>query len=165
MDKEVDFAAGGIAECVTPAKGNEGTTSTSPHEETVPKTEIDTVCSYYMKTGLCKFGATCKWVHPSDRLAVDRTRVRESAEVQASKRSQQKVQTWMFPHRPNAGPCAHFLRTKECSFGPKCVFDHPYGMFLPQREGVSQCAAFLQSKIVFGLVFSLMVYVSVGDSG
>jgi hypothetical protein len=27
-------------------------------------------CSYYMRTGLCRFGMTCKFNHPADRKMV-----------------------------------------------------------------------------------------------
>lgn len=35
-----------------------------------PERDAEPDCSYYMRTGLCRFGMTCKFNHPPDRKLV-----------------------------------------------------------------------------------------------
>lgn len=102
------------------------------------------VCNFYMKTGTCKYDASCKWTHPADRSAVDMVRVRLSTEAVAEQRS--KMTTTSFPHRVNVLPCTHFMRNRECKFGAACKFDHPYGVTLPQRVATApNCSYYMKS--------------------
>lgn len=59
-------------------------------------------CSFFMRTGDCKYGRNCKWDHPEN-----------------------SVNTKGYPVRPGETPCAFYLRTGECKFSNTCKFDHP----------------------------------------
>ncbi|KAL8233167.1 hypothetical protein R6Q57_002945 [Mikania cordata] len=64
-------------------------------------------CQYYLKTGTCKFEATCKFHHPRDMAG------RVSLNVLG------------YPLRPNEPECPYYLRTRQCRFGNTCKFHHP----------------------------------------
>ncbi|KAB1202405.1 Zinc finger CCCH domain-containing protein ZFN-like [Morella rubra] len=65
---------------------------------------------YYLKTGTCKFGATCKFHHPRDKAGfVGRV----------------ALNILGYPLRPNETQCAYYLRTGQCKFGSTCKFHHP----------------------------------------
>jgi hypothetical protein len=69
-------------------------------------------CQYYMKTGDCKFGITCRYHHPKDRATPSPTCVLSPIGL---------------PLRPGAPPCTFYTRYGICKFGPTCKFDHPLG--------------------------------------
>ncbi|KAG6554599.1 hypothetical protein Mapa_003617 [Marchantia paleacea] len=69
-------------------------------------------CQYYMKTGDCKFGITCKYHHPKDRATPSPTC---------------GLSPIGLPLRPGAQPCTFYTRYGICKFGPTCKFDHPLG--------------------------------------
>ncbi|OEL14888.1 Zinc finger CCCH domain-containing protein 63 [Dichanthelium oligosanthes] len=72
-------------------------------------------CSYYMRTGMCRFGMTCKFNHPADRkLAVAAARMK-------GEYPQRNGQ----PECQNEKECAYYLRTGQCKFGSTCKFHHP----------------------------------------
>lgn len=70
-------------------------------------------CQYYMKTGNCKFGASCKYHHPPDRVS----------SIAAC-----FLGPLGLPLRPGTQPCTFFMQNGYCKFGPTCKFDHPMGM-------------------------------------
>ncbi|XP_044499755.1 zinc finger CCCH domain-containing protein ZFN-like [Mangifera indica] len=66
-------------------------------------------CSYYMSTGLCRFGATCRFNHPPNRkLAIATARIKGE-----------------FPERIGQPECQYYLKTGTCKFGATCKFHHP----------------------------------------
>ncbi|KAH0994494.1 hypothetical protein GBA52_018358 [Prunus armeniaca] len=70
-------------------------------------------CSYYIRTGLCRFGATCRFNHPPNRkLAIATARMKGE-----------------FPERigqPECQACiSYYLKTGTCKFGATCKFHHP----------------------------------------
>ncbi|XP_031377744.1 zinc finger CCCH domain-containing protein ZFN-like isoform X2 [Punica granatum] len=66
-------------------------------------------CSYYIRTGLCRFGATCRFNHPSNRkLAIANARMKGE-----------------YPERPGQPECQYYLKTGTCKFGATCKFHHP----------------------------------------
>ncbi|KAG0589622.1 hypothetical protein KC19_1G034500 [Ceratodon purpureus] len=67
-------------------------------------------CQYYMKTGDCKFGTTCRYHHPKDRATPSPTC---------------HLSPIGLPLRPGAPPCSFYTRYGICKFGPTCKFDHP----------------------------------------
>ncbi|PIA29833.1 hypothetical protein AQUCO_05800125v1 [Aquilegia coerulea] len=67
-------------------------------------------CQYYLKTGTCKFGATCKFHHPRDKAGIAGRVV---------------LNILGYPFRPNENECAYYLRTGQCKFGNTCKFHHP----------------------------------------
>eukprot|EP00249_Psilotum_nudum_P021734 c28224_g3_i1 orf=657-1928(-) len=67
-------------------------------------------CHYYMKTGDCKFGASCKFHHPKDG---------------STSSSSCALSIIGLPLRPGQPPCTFYIRYGICKFGPTCKFDHP----------------------------------------
>jgi hypothetical protein len=67
-------------------------------------------CQYYMKTGDCKFGITCRYHHPKDRAIPSPTCI---------------LSPMGLPLRPGAPPCSFYNHYGICKFGPTCKFDHP----------------------------------------
>ncbi|XP_073099086.1 zinc finger CCCH domain-containing protein ZFN-like isoform X3 [Elaeis guineensis] len=65
---------------------------------------------YYLKTGTCKFGATCKFHHPKDKAGM-------AGRVQ--------LNILGYPLRLNEKECAYYIRTGQCKFGNTCKFHHP----------------------------------------
>ncbi|PKU74721.1 zinc finger CCCH domain-containing protein ZFN-like isoform X1 [Dendrobium catenatum] len=64
-------------------------------------------CAYYIRTGLCRFGITCRFNHPPNRkLAVSRMK-------------------GGYPERIGQPECQYYLKTGTCKFGPTCKFHHP----------------------------------------
>ncbi|KAM7280297.1 hypothetical protein ACFE04_007431 [Oxalis oulophora] len=69
-------------------------------------------CQFYMKTGDCKFGVSCRYHHPSDPTAPKQNFLLSPIGL---------------PLRPGAQPCSHYAQRGVCKFGPACKFDHPIG--------------------------------------
>lgn len=46
-----------------------GASSGSPREQVFPERPGEPECQYYLKTGDCKFGSSCHFDHPRDRVA------------------------------------------------------------------------------------------------
>ncbi|GLT28109.1 hypothetical protein SLA2020_030650 [Shorea laevis] len=67
-------------------------------------------CSYFMKTGDCKFKSNCKFHHPKDRIA-------KAPPCSLSDKG--------LPLRPDQNTCGYYSRYGICKFGPACKFDHP----------------------------------------
>lgn len=89
-------AAGGADE---PAGGKGGFTERLPRRPGMPD------CKFYMTTGECHYGPSCKWDHPD--------------------RKQTPLNSRGFPLRPGESECAFYMRTTICKFGDKCRFNHP----------------------------------------
>ncbi|KAL0405301.1 UNVERIFIED_CONTAM: Zinc finger CCCH domain-containing protein 26 [Sesamum latifolium] len=62
---------------------------------------------YYLKTGTCKYGSTCKYHHPKDR----------QADV--------LMNLVGLPMRQNTRSCPYYMRTGLCKYGYACKFHHP----------------------------------------
>ncbi|KAK7291573.1 hypothetical protein RIF29_06829 [Crotalaria pallida] len=67
-------------------------------------------CSFFLKTGDCKFKSNCKFHHPKNRTA------RLPPCILSDKG---------LPLRPDQNICSHYSRYGICKFGPACRFDHP----------------------------------------
>ncbi|XP_038973176.1 zinc finger CCCH domain-containing protein ZFN-like isoform X3 [Phoenix dactylifera] len=66
-------------------------------------------CAYYIRTGLCRFGMTCKFNHPPNRkLAIAAARIKGG-----------------YPERVGQPECQYYLKTGTCKFGATCKFHHP----------------------------------------
>jgi hypothetical protein len=66
-------------------------------------------CAYYIRTGLCRFGSTCRFNHPHDRKLVIAT-----ARIKGE-----------YPERIGQPECEFYLKTGTCKFGVTCKFHHP----------------------------------------
>ncbi|KAI4303196.1 hypothetical protein MLD38_038856 [Melastoma candidum] len=67
-------------------------------------------CQYYLKTGDCRYGSSCRYHHPPEANAAANVILNPLG----------------LPLRPGVTPCMHFARG-ECKFGPACKFDHSVG--------------------------------------
>ncbi|KAM1025765.1 hypothetical protein ACFX13_039522 [Malus domestica] len=99
-------------------------------------------CSYYLKTGSCKFGSNCKFNHPVSRKTnqVPRERVKdESAE------------------NPSQTECKYYLRSGGCKYGKDCRYSHSKVkpsvapvlelnfLGLPIRPGERECPYYMRT--------------------
>jgi hypothetical protein len=98
-------------------------------------------CSYYIRTGLCRFGATCRFNHPPNRkLAIATARMKGE-----------------FPERIGQPECQYYLKTGTCKFGATCKFHHPRDkagvagrvslniLGYPLRPNEAECAYYLRT--------------------
>ncbi|WCJ26773.1 Zinc finger CCCH domain-containing protein ZFN-like [Euphorbia peplus] len=98
-------------------------------------------CSYYIRTGLCRFGATCRFNHPPNRkLAIAAARMKGE-----------------FPERMGQPECQYYLKTGTCKFGATCKFHHPKDkagiagrvslniLGYPLRPNEMECAYYLRT--------------------
>lgn len=100
-------------------------------------------CAYYVRTGLCRFGTTCKFNHPPNRkLAVDEARIKGG-----------------YPERVGQPDCQYYLKTGTCKFGATCKFHHPRDragisglarlniLGYPLRPNEKECAYYLRTGL------------------
>ncbi|KAJ3678299.1 hypothetical protein LUZ60_002102 [Juncus effusus] len=98
-------------------------------------------CAYYLRTGLCRYGPTCRFNHPPDRqLAIAAARIKGE-----------------YPERPGQPECQYYLKTGTCKFGPTCKFHHPKdkagiegrvslnSIGFPLRPGETECSYYLKT--------------------
>ncbi|KAK4433930.1 Zinc finger CCCH domain-containing protein 34 [Sesamum alatum] len=87
-----------------------GPSSSSQKESPFPERPGQPECQYYLRTGDCKFGSTCKYHHPPEWSAP---------------KSNFLLSPMGLPLRPGAPLCSHYAQNGVCKFGPSCKFDHP----------------------------------------
>ncbi|KAH7836904.1 hypothetical protein Vadar_007234 [Vaccinium darrowii] len=87
-----------------------GPSSSGQKEKVFPERLGEPACQYYLKTGDCKFGSSCRYHHPPDWVISKTNCV---------------LSPLGLPLRPGVQPCAFYLRNGYCKFGPTCKFDHP----------------------------------------
>ncbi|KAL9267093.1 Zinc finger CCCH domain-containing protein [Drosera capensis] len=86
-------------------------------------------CSYFMRTGNCKYRSACKFHHPKSGIANP---------------SSCTLSVVGLPLRPGQNICSHYSRYGICKFGPECKYDHPdnYGAMAPSMPGLSHPLSF-----------------------
>ncbi|XP_073104651.1 zinc finger CCCH domain-containing protein 5-like [Elaeis guineensis] len=89
-----------------------GPSSSSEREQMFPERPGQPECQFYMRTGDCKYGVTCKYHHPRD-WSIPKTNC--------------VLSPLGLPLRPGAQICAFYAQHGVCKFGPTCKFDHPVG--------------------------------------
>lgn len=77
-----------------------------------PQRPGEATCSYYLKTGTCKFGGCCKFHHPINRTD-------PAAEPSV------KLTLAGLPRHEGKSSCPFYMKTGTCKFGTNCKFDHP----------------------------------------
>ncbi|KAL8167775.1 hypothetical protein V2J09_009274 [Rumex salicifolius] len=87
-----------------------GQSSTQRKEVRFPERPGQPDCQYYLKTGDCKFGTSCRYHHPPERAALITVCT---------------LTPLGLPLRPGEQTCAFYMRNGFCRFGPTCKFDHP----------------------------------------
>ncbi|KAA8542181.1 hypothetical protein F0562_023333 [Nyssa sinensis] len=102
-------------------------------------------CSYYMRTGSCKFGLNCKFNHPPRRRN------------QAAKEKVKEKEMEENPERPGQPECKYYLRSGGCKFGKACRYNHSRGktpvaptldynfLGLPIRLGERECPYYMRN--------------------
>ncbi|XP_050107654.1 zinc finger CCCH domain-containing protein 37 isoform X1 [Malus sylvestris] len=101
-------------------------------------------CPFYLKTGSCKYGATCRYNHP-DRYAINPPIAAISHPIVATPAAGLNIgvidpaasiyQTvaqptvgvgpTVYPQRFGQIECDYYMKTGECKFGELCKFHHP----------------------------------------
>ncbi|KAG0483461.1 hypothetical protein HPP92_011545 [Vanilla planifolia] len=89
-----------------------GPSAVSQKGQNLPQRPGQPECRFYMRTGDCKFGSTCKYHHPLDWSIPSTNCV---------------LSPLGLPLRPGAQHCAYYVQHGVCKFGPTCKFDHPIG--------------------------------------
>ena len=72
------------------------------------------MCTYYAKTGTCKYGKECRFDHPP-RYFVPRN-------------------SCGFPLRLGEPVCEHYVKKGRCKFGEACKYHHPETEKKPEPE-------------------------------
>lgn len=67
-------------------------------------------CSFFLKTGTCKFRSACKFDHPKN---------------EGAKSTPCALSDLGLPLRPGQSICSYYSRYGICKFGPACKYDHP----------------------------------------
>ncbi|KHN34381.1 Zinc finger CCCH domain-containing protein 43 [Glycine soja] len=98
------------------------------HQKQMPVDEFperpgEPECSYFLKTGDCKFKSNCKFHHPKNRV----TRLPPC-----------NLSDKGLPLRPDQSVCSHYSRYGICKFGPACKFDHPINLQPVMIPGLEQ---------------------------
>ncbi|KAL4431152.1 hypothetical protein ABPG75_006408 [Micractinium tetrahymenae] len=64
-------------------------------------------CAFYLKTGTCAYGDSCKFAHPFDKAP------------------KVEFNSLGLPLRPGEPDCSFYLKHYRCAFGHTCKFHHP----------------------------------------
>ncbi|GAA0157192.1 RNA metabolism protein [Lithospermum erythrorhizon] len=86
-------------------------------------------CGFYMKTGICKFGDSCRFHHPVERSTSPMT-------VKEAYQQNVKLSLAGLPRREGAVNCPYYMKTGTCKYGTTCKFDHP-----PPAEVMSKASS------------------------
>mmetsp|Transcript_39141 Transcript_39141/g.101320 ORF Transcript_39141/g.101320 Transcript_39141/m.101320 type:complete len:410 (+) Transcript_39141:115-1344(+) len=111
-------------------------------------------CTFFMKTGTCKFGATCRFDHPTNgsQSYSDPSLPSRSAGGMGQAAPQNQGG---YPSRPGQEACAFFMKTGTCKYSATCCFDHPAGQGgngggaaqgdYPRNPGQQNCAFYMKT--------------------
>ncbi|KAJ3670898.1 hypothetical protein LUZ60_008324 [Juncus effusus] len=132
----------------------------------LPVRQGEADCPFYMKTGSCKFGSTCRFNHP-DRNEISppfapalNQALAASLPYVAANLLQNLPQhvPSAYPQRPGEAECDFYMKTGQCRFVERCRFHHPIDRSaggpdsvkltlagLPRREGAAVCAFYLKT--------------------
>ncbi|RDY04776.1 Zinc finger CCCH domain-containing protein 43, partial [Mucuna pruriens] len=101
--------------------------------EEFPERPGEPECSYFLKTGDCKFKSNCKFHHPKNRIA----------RLPPCNLSDKGL-----PLRPDQNVCTYYSRYGLCKFGPACKFDHPINPPPSTMPGLDQQSSYTNSASV-----------------
>ncbi|MBA0860873.1 hypothetical protein Goshw_022100 [Gossypium schwendimanii] len=90
---------------MSPSSGNQ-------NNQTFPERPGEPECQYYLRTGDCKFGSSCRYHHPRDKVVPWTNCI---------------LSPMGLPLRSGGQPCSFYLQNGHCKFGSTCKFDHPMG--------------------------------------
>ncbi|XP_020235786.1 zinc finger CCCH domain-containing protein 43 [Cajanus cajan] len=101
--------------------------------EEYPERPGEPECSYFLKTGDCKFKSNCKFNHPKNRIA----------RLPPCNLSDKGL-----PLRPDQNVCTYYSRYGLCKFGPACRYDHPINPPPSTMSGLDQQSSYTNSASV-----------------
>ncbi|KAG2318212.1 hypothetical protein Bca4012_069184 [Brassica carinata] len=110
---------------ITPLTGtyqSGGPSLTTSKEQSFPQRPDQPECQYFMRTGDCKFGSSCRYHHPLDTAQPQTGGLLSSSGL---------------PLRPGVAQCTHFAQHGICKFGPACKFDHSMSSSLSYSPSAS----------------------------
>ncbi|KAF8051502.1 hypothetical protein N665_1715s0012 [Sinapis alba] len=96
--------------------------TTTTTEQSFPQRPDQPECQYFMRTGDCKFGSSCRYHHPLDAVQPKPGLLLSSIGL---------------PLRPGVAQCTHFAQHGICKFGPACKFDHSMSSSLSYSPSAS----------------------------
>uniref|UniRef100_A0A1J3CPS2 Zinc finger CCCH domain-containing protein 3 n=1 Tax=Noccaea caerulescens TaxID=107243 RepID=A0A1J3CPS2_NOCCA len=96
-------------------------------------------CQFYLRTGLCGYGSSCRYNHPTHIPPQGTMFYNEE-----------------LPERFGQPDCEYFLKTGACKYGPTCKYHHPKdrngaepvvfnALSLPMRQGEKPCPYYLRT--------------------
>ncbi|XP_039141937.1 zinc finger CCCH domain-containing protein ZFN-like [Dioscorea cayenensis subsp. rotundata] len=85
--------------------------SGSSNQPYFPERPDQPECQYYMKTGSCKYGTSCKYNHPKERNI---------------SLANYTVGPHGLPLRPGMAACTFYNTYGSCKYGSACKYDHPF---------------------------------------
>jgi hypothetical protein len=86
------------------ASNSESTKSVATKKD---KYKSSSLCEFFLKTGSCAYGTSCKFKHPFDQAPFV------------------SYNSMGLPKRPGEPICQYFMRRHRCAFGHTCKYDHP----------------------------------------
>ncbi|XP_076954611.1 zinc finger CCCH domain-containing protein 37-like isoform X2 [Bidens hawaiensis] len=140
---EVANGNSGHTETVTGGVNGNVTTSMLPYTPSLvqnskglPIRPEEADCPFYLKTGSCKYGATCRYNHPErygDPIGAFTPGVHmnvglvnpASAVLQTVGQTMLGLPPAIYPQRPGQTECDYYMKNGECLFGERCRFHHP----------------------------------------
>ncbi|KAL8171845.1 hypothetical protein V2J09_023649 [Rumex salicifolius] len=159
-----EFVHGAVISDVQ-TKSSEGMEASVFPSGPYPEHEGEPDCAFYLRTGFCKFGSSCRFNHPSNRnLAITVGKMKgdyperfgqpecqyymktghckfgatckfHHPQDKSGIAGRVPLNTLGYPIRPNEQECAYFLRTGLCKFGSSCKFHHPHPTNLTSFRG------------------------------
>lgn len=84
----------------------------------------DTPDCRLFERGRCHYGAHCKYNHPNNLIADNKT-FRKNNEGKKRSTSHSKNSN-KYPLRPDVPDCQYYLKTGRCNYGTRCRFNHPH---------------------------------------
>ncbi|XVF60145.1 hypothetical protein PTKIN_Ptkin08bG0020400 [Pterospermum kingtungense] len=78
-------------------------------------------CSFYLKTGKCKFGLNCKFNHPVERVQYGKAR----SNLEKYEFPPPELNSLGLPIGMLVKNCSYYMRTGSCAYGSNCKFNHP----------------------------------------
>ncbi|KAG5570464.1 hypothetical protein H5410_060230 [Solanum commersonii] len=112
----------------------------NPGVSDLPERPSEQQCTFYMNTGTCKFGATCKFHHPRDIQFPSSTQENGSVGKLGSANYEMTEDVNLvkplsvpallhnskgLPIRPGEVDCPFYLKTGSCKYGGTCRYSHP----------------------------------------
>ncbi|GAQ85257.1 hypothetical protein KFL_002260130 [Klebsormidium nitens] len=107
---------------VLPGSSYAGNAAPPARAVALPQRPGQPECAYYIRTGTCQYGATCKYNHP---LPLSKRTEQTKAKPAKASPPAAGLTPAGLPRRPGATLCAYYMKTGLCKYAPDCKFDHP----------------------------------------